>query len=74
MTAGGFVAHSMDPSTAVGVGSGHQGGDVKDIRCILNWHHWQRRKAADSDSYLQCRRCGKEKHPGALGLMGPYSG
>ena len=29
---------------------------MKDIRCILNWHHWQRRKVADSDSYLQCRR------------------
>ena len=45
---------------------------MKDIRCILNWHHWQRRKVADSDSYLQCRRCDKEKHPGALGAMGPY--
>lgn len=33
---------------------------VKDPRCLLGLHRWQRKHYADGGTYLQCWRCGKE--------------
>jgi hypothetical protein len=43
---------------------------MKDIRCILNWHRWQRRQSPEGDTWVACSRCGKEKHSAAVGWYG----
>jgi len=35
--------------------------DMKDPRCLLRFHRWQRRHYQDGTGvYLRCWRCGKE--------------
>ena len=43
---------------------------MKDIRCTFNWHRWQRRQSPEGDTWVACRRCGKEKHSAAVGWYG----
>jgi len=43
---------------------------MRDIRCALNWHHWQRRQNPEGDTWAACSRCGKEKHSAAVGWYG----
>jgi hypothetical protein len=33
---------------------------VKDLRCLLGMHTWQKKQIEDSQ-YLVCRRCGKDR-------------
>jgi hypothetical protein len=33
---------------------------MKDLRCILGWHHWVRRQIEDSQ-YQECSRCGRDR-------------
>jgi len=33
---------------------------MKDIRCLVGLHHWQKKQIEESQ-YVACRRCGKDR-------------
>ena len=35
---------------------------MKDVRCMLGWHAFQRRQVEDSQ-FMECRRCGQDRPP-----------
>lgn len=35
---------------------------MKDIRCLIGWHRFERRQVEGSQ-YVECRRCGLDRPP-----------
>ncbi len=44
---------------------------MKDIRCMVNWHHWKRRQG-EGGTWVACTRCRTEKHSSAAGWYGRH--
>lgn len=42
---------------------------MKDVRCVVGRHKWQRRQIEDS-RYLACTRCGRERNTVPTGPLG----
>jgi len=42
---------------------------MKDLRCLVGFHRWQRRQVEDSQ-YLVCARCGRERDTVSSGPLG----
>lgn len=42
---------------------------MKDVRCMLGMHKWQRRQVEDSQ-YLACVRCGRDRPAAPAGPLG----
>lgn len=46
---------------------------MKDIRCIVGVHAWNKRHVEDS-AYLECCRCGRQTDPPTQGPLGTGGG
>ena len=46
---------------------------MKDVRCTVGWHRWQKRYVENSQ-YVVCTRCGRERNTVPAGPLGGLGG
>jgi hypothetical protein len=54
------VAVPARPDDLAAAGTHWDYSAMKDPRCLVGFHRWQRQHYADGGTYLKCARCGKE--------------